>query len=96
MKKVTMIRFAMSISRVLKNQSDLTFYRIDDPALTYLNVWYDGVDFIIENTHLNQGQVNPRKVYVAKTNVSQWEIDDTSGEESTQGVSKAKRAKADA
>jgi hypothetical protein len=85
MKKVTMIRFAMPVSKVLKNFEDLSFYRIEEPRHSYLSVWYDGNDFIIENSHLFEGQNKPRKVYVAKTNVAQWEIDDTERESTTQG-----------
>lgn len=94
MKKVVMIKFAVPVARVLKHFQDLSFYRSEDPMLTYLNVWYDGTDFIVENTALNEGQKNPRKVYVAKTNVAQWELDDTEGKGTSEGVSEKKPSKA--
>lgn len=96
MKKVVMIRFAMPVSKVLKNFQDLSFYRIGDETMKYLNVWYDGNDFIVENTHLCEAQPTIRKVYVAKTNVSQWELDDTDRAESDAGIPKEVRAEANA
>jgi hypothetical protein len=98
MKKVTMIRFGLPVSKVLKNSEDLSFYHSGDLRHSYLDIFYDGNDFILVNNHNPEGKkdFNPRKVYVAKTNVSQWELDDTVGTEGDAGVSKKVRAKADA
>lgn len=96
MKKVVMIRFGIPVSKVLKNFEDLNFYRVEDPKLKYLEIFYDGNDFIVVNNHLLEGQTTPRKVYVAKTNVSQWELDDADGTEGDAGVPKKVRAKANA
>jgi hypothetical protein len=90
MKKVIMIRFAMVVSKVLKNMADLSFYYPECPEYKYIDIFYDGTDFIIHNTITN------RKVYVAKTNVSQWELDDTDRAENTQGVSEEVRTEANA
>lgn len=83
-----MIRFAMVVSKVLKNMSDLSFYHPGCPEAQYVDIYYDGTDFIVHNTITN------RKVYVAKTNVSQWELDDTDRKEDIEGIPKAIRTKA--
>lgn len=85
MKKVVMIRFAVEIGRILNNSGDLAFYSKLLPNLDYIDVFYDGNDFLVINKTTN------RKVYVAKTNVSQWELDDTERAESNAGVPKKVR-----
>lgn len=84
MKKIKMIQFATVISRIKDNMTDLASYNIAQEELKYIEVFYDGTDFIVVNTKTD------RKVYVAKTNVSQWELDDTDGKKNPKGVSKEK------
>lgn len=89
MQKVVMAKFGIPVSKVLKNFEDLSFYRVEDTKLSYLDIMYDGTDFILVNNHNPEQKkdFNPRKVYVAKTNVAQWELDDAIRTESDAGVS---------
>lgn len=89
-----MIRFAVPVAKVDKNFQDLSWYDVKEPRFKHLNIWYDGADFIIENTHLLEGQKKPRKVFVAKTNISQWEFDDTERESTVKGSPEKVSAKA--
>lgn len=91
-----MIRFALPVSKILKNFEDLSFYRVEDQKFNYLDIFYDGNDFILVNNHLTDKQTTPRKVYVAKTNVSQWELDDTVGTQDNEGVPEEVRTEANA
>ena len=88
MKKVIMIRFAMPVAKVLRNMQDLTFYYPQSPDVRDIDIFYDGIDFIIVNKNTN------RKVYVAKTNVSQWELDDTERAQDAEGVLETEHSEA--
>lgn len=94
MRKVINIKFGIPVSKVLKNFQDLSFYHVGDKNLEYVEIFYDGNDFLIVNNHLTATQTKPRKTYVAKTNVAQWELDDADGTKSDAGVSKTVRTKA--
>jgi hypothetical protein len=98
MRKVQTIRFAIPVAKVDKNFQDITWYDSKEKKFEHLEIFYDGNDFMIRNSHLVGDQINPREVYVAKTNVSQWELaeNDTVGTQSDAGVPKKVRAKANA
>jgi hypothetical protein len=86
-KTVRTIKFAVPVNRVLRNGSDLSFFDLSLPEANYVKVEYDGTDFLI--TNLEKGETT----YVAKTNVSQWKLDDST-DSKAKGSSKGAGKKA--
>lgn len=93
--KVTTIKFAVPVSRVDTNGGDLSYYNEVIKEHQHLQVFYiPKLDsFLVHNIKSDM------KMYVAKTNVAQWFMNDEviqSTETSATGTNKKATKKADA
>lgn len=88
---VSQIKFAIPVSRVGSNAGDVIYYNDKITEHNYLKVFYvPKLDsFLVHNTKDNI------KMYVAKTNVAQWYMDDETNEPAAANPTRANKTKAE-
>ena len=88
---VSQIKFAIPVSRVGVNAGDVIYYNEVIAEHKYLKVYYvPKLDsFLVHNTKDNI------KMYVAKTNVAQWYMNDETDEPTTTNPTRVNKTKAE-